>query len=342
MSSRNLYITEIDSLRALAVAVVVIFHAYPAFLTGGFIGVDVFFVVSGFVIARAYLLTLIAGEKTLRDFYIARFRRLAPALAVVLAVTSVVAVFVLLPDSLLAYSWSLLAQPVYLQNFVFWFEGNYFSGALTKPLLHTWSLAVEEQFYILLAVLILLLRRYPKALIWILIAGVVLSVAAGLVIEPRSPKTTFYHLPTRIWEFAFGILTYLVSRRFDERIAALSGWVAVLVALAIAAIIMTAVIYPESAAFPGSQSLIACGATAVVLALTGPLAHGATDRAFHAGVDAPCARGLCRTDFLWLLPLALASSYDLLFGSRPSRATAYGDWSDAGGFFGGSCKFSSG
>lgn len=270
------YITEIDSLRALAVVLVVVFHAYPAFLTGGFIGVDVFFVVSGFVISRAYLLPLIAGEKTLRDFYIARFRRLAPALAVVLALTSVAAVIVLLPDRLVAYSWSLLAQPLYLQNFVFWFEGDYFNSALTKPLLHTWSLAVEEQFYILWAVLILFLRRYPKALIWILIVGVILSVAAGLVIEPRSPKSTFYHLPTRIWEFAFGILAYMLSRRFGERITALGDWGAAPVALAVAAIIVSAVIYPEGAAFPGPQALIACSATAVVLALTEPLTGHST------------------------------------------------------------------
>ncbi len=115
------------------------------------------------------------------------------------------------------------------------------------------------------------MRRYPKALIWILIAGAMLSVALGLVIEPRSPKSTFYHLPTRLWEFAFGILAYLLSRRFDERIAALRGWGSMPVALAIAAIILSAVIYPEGAAFPGPQSLIACGATALVLALTGPL-----------------------------------------------------------------------
>jgi peptidoglycan/LPS O-acetylase OafA/YrhL len=269
VKGKGSYINEVDSLRALAVTLVVAYHAFPTYLTGGFIGVDVFFVISGFVITNAYLLPLIAKEKTLRDFYIARFRRLAPALGVVLALTSVVCVVVLQPDRLMAYGWSLLAQPLYLQNFVFWVEGDYFSGGLTKPLLHTWSLAVEEQFYILWAGLILVLRRYPKALMWVVIMGAIVSLAVGFAVEPRSPKTVFYHLPTRVWEFAFGILACLLLRRIGKLPASLGRWVAAPVAFALAMIILPALIYSEGAAFPGTQSLIACAATAVVLVLVG-------------------------------------------------------------------------
>ena len=207
------YIPEIDTFRALAILLVIIFHAWPAVLPGGFIGVDIFFTISGFVISRSYLYPLINREITLSDFYLSRFRRLAPALLVVLAITTLVAAYYLLPDQLVNFSRSLMAQAIYMQNFVFWEEGDYFSGAITKPLLHTWSLAVEEQFYILWALLILLFRRYPKLILVITLLGAAGSITFGIFLEPRSPKTVFFLLPTRIWEFALGIVAFLAAKR---------------------------------------------------------------------------------------------------------------------------------
>jgi len=122
---------------SVAVVLVLLFHAYPAHAPSGFIGVDVFFVISGFVICRSYLDRLTTGSASLASFYEARFRRLAPALVSMLVLTSIAATAILLPDDLIRYARSLFAQPVYLQNFVFWDEGDYFSRAATKPLLHT-------------------------------------------------------------------------------------------------------------------------------------------------------------------------------------------------------------
>lgn len=261
-SGEKSHIAEIDTLRATAVLLVLIFHAFPSALPGGFIGVDVFFTVSGFVISRSYLYPLVRREISLSDFYLARFRRLAPAALLVLLVTTLIASSIVLPDHLVNFANSLMAQPAYLQNLVFWVEGDYFSGALTKPLLHTWSLAVEEQFYILWALLILFLRRYPALILVTTLAGGMLSLGLGYLLEPRSPKTVFYLLPTRIWEFAIGIMAYLWVAKRGKIPGPLP---AVAISSSLATIILVALTLDEKSPFPGTQSMLACLATGVAL-----------------------------------------------------------------------------
>jgi peptidoglycan/LPS O-acetylase OafA/YrhL len=260
------HIEEIDALRGVAVLLVVLYHAYPRLLPGGFIGVDVFFVISGFVISRTYLRPLINREITLRDFYVARLRRLTPAVLVICAVSALAVFSFALPDRTIAFAWSLLAQLVYVQNFVFWVEGDYFSGALTKPLLHTWSLAIEEQFYIFWAVLILGFRRFPKLVLWTVVVLVAGSLMLGFLLEGRSPKTVFFLLPFRIWEFAVGILVYLLVA--DRSMGPLSSGVyRFSTAASLAVILVAGAFFNEDDAFPGIQSFLACGATALTLLL---------------------------------------------------------------------------
>jgi peptidoglycan/LPS O-acetylase OafA/YrhL len=271
------YIPEIDSFRAVAVLFVLVFHAINPALPGGFIGVDIFFTISGFVIARRYLFSLISGETTLSSFFISRFRRLGPALILVAILTTLASVVVLLPSHLTAYGWSLAAQPLYLQNFVFWSEGDYFQGALTRPLLHTWSLALEEQFYLILGLMILLLRRIPRLLFWLIGLGLVLSYTLGVLIEPRSPKTAFFLLPARIWQFALGFAAVVVLERMP-RIGRAEMW-ACLAGLGVTAMIAAAVLFPEGSTFPGPQALLACGGATVAL-IAAERASGAASMAW--------------------------------------------------------------
>lgn len=263
---KDKHIEEIDALRGVAVLLVVLYHAYPSLLPGGFIGVDVFFVISGFVISRTYLHPLITKEISLREFYVARLRRLTPAVLVICAASTLAVSFIALPDRTLAFARSLLAQLLYIQNFVFWVEGDYFSGALTKPLLHTWSLAIEEQFYIFWAFLILGFRKFPRPVLWTVVALAVGSLMLGFLLEGRSPKTVFFLLPFRIWEFAVGILIYLfVADRTVQPLS--SGAYRFSTAASLMAILAAGIFFNEDDSFPGFQSILACGATALTLFL---------------------------------------------------------------------------
>jgi peptidoglycan/LPS O-acetylase OafA/YrhL len=254
MSGENPYIPEIDGLRAFAVLAVLLFHGFPAVGVGGFIGVDIFFVISGFVISRTYLHRLADHEASLREFYLRRIRRLAPAYFVVLIATSAIAFFQLEPELLLNFGKSLVAQPFYAQNFVFWLQGDYFAGAITKPLLHTWSLAVEEQFFILLGFAILVLRKW-KYLLWpILIAAFLGSILLGLFVSEISPKTSFYLLPTRIWEFALGIGVFLATRQIGRTASTVVA--RSIYYLCVLGLIISIFAFGEGAAFPGSQAYI--------------------------------------------------------------------------------------
>lgn len=158
MGAHPEYRADIDGLRALAVVGVVAFHAFPELLPGGFAGVDVFFVISGYLISGIIFDEVARGSFSLATFYSRRVRRLFPALIIVLASVAACSWFVLLPASLDMLGQQIVAGSAFLANFYFWLQSGYFSpDAHTLPLLHLWSLGVEEQFYIFWPVAVVLL-----------------------------------------------------------------------------------------------------------------------------------------------------------------------------------------
>jgi peptidoglycan/LPS O-acetylase OafA/YrhL len=171
------FIRSIEGMRALAVLVVLLFHLdIPAF-EGGYLGVDLSFVISGFIITRNILSDLHGGSFSLKEFYIRRFRRLFPALLVSVLLTLVVAILIVPPIELVNTAKSAIFAVFSLANFHFWLESGYFDGAAsTKPLLHTWSLSVEEQFYLFWPALVLLLANAPRHMI---VAVVLLLLSLG-------------------------------------------------------------------------------------------------------------------------------------------------------------------
>lgn len=197
------YRPDIDGLRAIAVALVVLFHAGLPGPSGGFIGVDVFFVISGYLITSILLREMRDGSYSLARFYERRIRRIFPALVVVLLATTAAGLAVLTPDQLAAYGRSMLATMLFVSNFYLGMTANYFSpDAETQPLLHTWSLAVEEQFYIVFPVMLALLMRWlPRRLKPVIWGLTLASFAACLVLTGLRPTLAFYLAPTRAWSF---------------------------------------------------------------------------------------------------------------------------------------------
>ncbi|MFZ5478814.1 MAG: acyltransferase family protein, partial [Myxococcota bacterium] len=204
MSSR--YQPEVDGLRAVAVLAVMAFHAAPAAFRGGFVGVDVFFVISGYLISGIVAGGLAAGTFTVAGFYERRARRILPALGVVLAAVAVASVAVLLPRDLAAMGKSLAGVATMTANLVFLGEAAYFGGASDiKPLLHTWSLAVEEQFYLGYPLLLLAVHRVAPA--WTgrcLAALAIASLGACAWVASAWPNATYYLAPFRAWELLLG------------------------------------------------------------------------------------------------------------------------------------------
>lgn len=259
----NKHMPGLDGLRALAVMAVLLFHAFPHALPGGFIGVDIFFVISGYIITKTYFNSLRSGQVSLRQFYVKRFRRLAPAYILVLILTTVTAYLLINPLYLKNYGESLIAQPFYLQNFIFWRQGDYFEAPLTKPLLHTWSLAVEEQFYLLYGLLIIFVRKRPAvSTTWLLAALVLLalgSFGASFIIAQVSPKTAFFLLPTRLWQLAIGVGLGLMSWSLPVRLAHSLKWGG------LGAMIAAVALFGETATTQSVQALLACAGTAAAI-----------------------------------------------------------------------------
>ena len=212
------YRPEIDGLRAIAVCAVVFYHAQITILdhqpfNGGFIGVDIFFVISGYLITSIILKELIAnGTFSFRNFYERRIRRIIPALLFMMLASLPFAWMYLLPMSFVDFSKSILYSLGFSSNLYFWYSGQLYgatSGWL-KPFLHTWSLSVEEQFYILFPVVLLIIFKYlRKFLIHILLIGFVVSLGLADWGSRNHPSFNFYVLPTRCWELLAGsILAY--------------------------------------------------------------------------------------------------------------------------------------
>ncbi len=202
------YRREIDGLRALAVLPVILFHAGFQTFRGGFVGVDMFFVISGYLITSIILKEKQASTFTLVGFYERRARRILPALFVVMCTCLALGWLWLLPIDMKLFSESLVAVPGFASNILFYVTGDYFEPAAElKPLLHTWSLAVEEQYYLLYPVILLLLWRLGQRWIIGLLAGLaVISLSAAQWSSQRDPTFTFFLLPTRGWELLIGAL----------------------------------------------------------------------------------------------------------------------------------------
>lgn len=207
------YRREIDGLRALAVLPVMLFHAGFDAFRGGFVGVDVFFVISGFLITSIILAEKDSGKFSLVGFYERRARRILPALFVVMAVCLPFAWMWLSPNDLKDFSQSLLAVSVFASNILFWKESGYFDAAAElKPLLHTWSLAVEEQFYLLFPLCLMfawrLGRRFTAGLLF---TAAITSLVLAHWGAYHQPAASFFLLPTRGWELAAGALVALFA-----------------------------------------------------------------------------------------------------------------------------------
>jgi peptidoglycan/LPS O-acetylase OafA/YrhL len=264
--ARGAYRPDIDGLRSVAVVPVVLFHAGFQLFSGGYVGVDVFFVISGYLITGILADEIDRGRFSLTGFYERRARRILPALFVVLAACLAAGWVLLLPKDYLEMSRSVVATLVFLSNF--WFAAatsDYFGpGAEMMPLLHTWSLAVEEQFYIFFP--LLLWAILPRGR-WLAIGSVLLlsavSLAAVSYTLPKWPASSFYLPYGRIWELGIGALLALglvpdLGRRWLRETVAAAGLVAILIAV---------FAYSEDTPFPGVTALLPClGAAALIAA----------------------------------------------------------------------------
>jgi peptidoglycan/LPS O-acetylase OafA/YrhL len=201
------YRTDIDGLRAVAVLGVVIYHAFPWLIPGGFIGVDIFFVISGYLISGILYKGHSAGNFSFGEFYARRIRRLFPALIVMMVITMAYGRVILLPDEFRQLGKHVAAGTLFIQNIVFWQESGYFDTAASlKPLLHLWSLAVEEQFYIFFPLVLILLWKKPRLLVPAMVALLVGTLILNVVMSVKNGVSDFFLTPYRAWEFLGGSL----------------------------------------------------------------------------------------------------------------------------------------
>lgn len=257
------YRPDIDGLRAVAILAVVFCHArFPGF-AGGYIGVDVFFVISGFLITRVLLAREGSASEVLLNFYDRRGRRLLPALMIVLVVTTLLALIVLPPTAMLSFAKSMVAAGLFSSNFWFWHVSGYFGpSAVSQPLLHTWSLGVEEQFYLLfpLAILVLDSPKWRRILPVALAVGIVISFVIAQYEVEKPATAAFYLLPTRAWELLAGSLASLKNSPFQRP--------ATRQALSIAGIALIALplpLYDATTPFPGASALPPVLGTALLI-----------------------------------------------------------------------------
>jgi peptidoglycan/LPS O-acetylase OafA/YrhL len=255
--------SDIDGLRALAVVPVVLFHARLLAVHGGFVGVDVFFVISGFLISSVIVEELARGEFSILRFYERRCRRILPALFAMFIGTSLVSAIVLMPPDLAAFGRSLLSSVLFVSNVYFWKDSGYFDGtAEFKPLLQTWSLSVEEQFYLfapylLLAISVFFKKRYLTLLVPIALASLGLSAWA----VAHAPNAAYYVLPTRFWEILLGGLL-AVGAKTGPRVR---GVRELLAGIGFAGVLGSSFFYSEATPFPGLAALVPCGGAALII-----------------------------------------------------------------------------
>jgi peptidoglycan/LPS O-acetylase OafA/YrhL len=263
------YRPEIDGLRTIAVIPVILYHAGLGLVPGGFVGVDVFFVISGYLISSILLDEIHEDRFSVLRFYERRARRLVPALAVVTIAAAALGWMWLLPEELATFGESLVAVNLFVSNILFWARLDYFAAdADLQPMLHTWSLAVEEQFYLIFPLLLLALRRLSMARLGALTAAWCLaSFALAEWGSHARPGMAFFLLPFRAWELGVGALLAIFAPQI-ARIAPRPG--AAIAAMGLLAVLGAICLIDGQDPFPGVYALPPVLGTAAIIACAGP------------------------------------------------------------------------
>jgi peptidoglycan/LPS O-acetylase OafA/YrhL len=261
------YRADIDGLRAIAVLSVVGFHAFPGWVRGGFIGVDIFFVISGFLISTIIIQNLQNDTFSFLDFYSRRIKRIFPALTIVLTTCFILGWYVLLPDEYRQLGKHIFAGASFVSNFVLWGESGYFdNSAETKPLLHLWSLGVEEQFYLIWPLIIWFAWRKKFSTLKVIFAVFFVSFFLNIYGIYKNPVATFYSPLTRFWELSCGSLLawYSIHQRVViEKISATQG--NLLSTVGHALIFASLLLITQYSLFPGWWAVLPISGTVFII-----------------------------------------------------------------------------
>lgn len=258
------YRHEIDGIRAIAVLLVCFFHFHFPGFGGGYIGVDIFFVISGYLISGKILEANKQGTFSFMEFYAGRISRLFPALLATVVATMVASPFFLSANGIEDLAESAIYALFSLSNILFWMQSGYFDGdALTKPLLHTWSLSVEEQFYLFWPLLLVLIAIKRLPVLWTISIISGLSFIGCLIASYHAPSANFFLMPFRTWQFGLGALVFLLRPNYLMRIQC---WLnALLITIALVVIAGSTFFFNEETLFPGWNALPVTLAAAILL-----------------------------------------------------------------------------
>ncbi|MFG0460962.1 acyltransferase family protein [Pseudomonas sp. yb_1] len=261
------YRPDIEGLRALAVTLVLLYHAGVTQISGGFIGVDIFFVISGFLISRIIYIEILNNSFTFTSFYTRRLKRIFPLLVVVIAATSAAAYNILAPADLKSYATSVVASLFSVSNILFWSnEGGYFAQSAAQiPLTHTWSLSVEEQFYLIMPAVLLLSFKLttPGKRAALFLSAFLLSLAYSAYSSYYAQASSYYLITSRAFELLFGAGLAFIWNRLPAFRAIGAG---VMRTAALTLIIVTALFIDASTPFPGFAAIVPCLSAAILIA----------------------------------------------------------------------------
>ena len=254
------YRPEIDGLRGISILLVILCHAEIGLFSGGFVGVDMFFVISGYLITKNITQEINKGKFNLFNFYERRARRIFPALFFVMFISALFGWLWLMPNDLKNFSQSLLAASTFLSNILFWLEtGDYWDPSSSlKPLLHTWSLSVEEQFYLIFPLfMILMLRFRKKYTLRVLTSILVLTLITSEIIIKNHPSAAFYLLPARIWEILVGTIIAIHFNDTENKKYFLTNRTKDIYSfLGFSLIFYSAIFFDETTVFPGFSAVL--------------------------------------------------------------------------------------
>ena len=266
------YRPEIDGLRAIAVVPVLFYHAGFGGFSGGFVGVDVFFVISGYIITSVIVSQMEQGDFSFRRFYVRRMKRLFPSLIFMMSLSCVAAYYLLLPHQIKDFSQSLVATSLSLSNYFFYLETDYFNEFTNNaPLLHTWSLAVEEQFYLVLPVSLFVLVRYRRLLVALLLSILaLLSFVSAVRLVETNPNLNFYSFHTRAWELLLGVIIAIyLEQKVDSKLNKSWGknsyFVTLLVLIGLSLILFSIFTFDSKTPFPSWSTLAPVIGTCLIL-----------------------------------------------------------------------------